>query len=71
MLQPVSSSDVSHYVPTLKNSKQNLNTFSVSSLKDNSDFLSVIIAGIINLCLKTGNIPNCLKKAVILPLFKL
>ena len=69
-LQPVSPNEVSHHINTLKNSKQNCNVFSVISLKDNSDYLSFMIADIINLCFRNGKFPNCLKYAVILALFK-
>ena len=69
-LYSVSSSEVTEIVKSLKTSKNDIENISVSLLKDYSNIFSLIIANIINLCFRIGKFPNCLKKAVITPLFK-
>lgn len=69
-LEPVSPYEVGFHIKKLKNSKQNLCSISVAILKENHEFLSNIIAELINTCFQTGTFPKILKKAVVLPLHK-
>ena len=68
--QPVLPSEVCDNIQKLKNSRQDLDVVSVISIKDNAHFISKILAVIINLCFRVGKFPNCLKNAIVLPLFK-
>ena len=69
-LYPTSPVEVKNILDALKNSKQHINCVSDAILKENSEFLSVIISDIANICFETGSFPKCLKKALVLPLFK-
>ena len=69
-LEPVSAEEVGTVIKNLKNTKQDLNTISVATLKDNYDKLAPIFADLINLCFQSGTFPNILKIAIVLPLFK-
>ena len=69
-LEPVSALEVEYHIKNLKNSKQDINSISISIFKENSAILSHIIADLINLCFQSGIFPNIFKKAIVLPLFK-
>ena len=69
-LEPVSPLEVGFHIKNFKNSKQNINSISVSIFKEHHEILSPIIADLINKCFETGTFPDSLKKAVVLPLFK-
>ena len=69
-LEPVSPLEVGFHIKNLKNSKQNINSISISMFKEHHEILSPIIADLINKCFETGTFPDSLKKAVVLPLFK-
>ena len=70
-LNPVSSVEVSGHIKNLKNSKQNVDSISISILKENYDSqISLILADIINVCFSVGVFPENLKKAIVLPLYK-
>ena len=69
-LQPVSAFEVTYHIRSLKNSKEDIDSISVSILKENSEFLSFFIADLINCSFLAGKFPKCLKRAVVLPLFK-
>ena len=69
-MYPSSPVEVKNIINSLNNSKQNINCVSDSNIKENSEFLSVIISDIINTCFETGSFPKCFKNALVLPLFK-
>ena len=69
-LEPVSPIEVGYHIKNLKNSKQGIDSISITILKENSEFLSYIIADLINKCFETGLFPKSLKKAIVLPLHK-
>ena len=69
-LYPTSPLEVEHIINSLKNSNQHINCVSDAIIKENSTFLSVIISDIISVCFETGSFPKCLKKALVIPLFK-
>ena len=69
-LYPVGPLEVEHHLNNLKNSKQNIDSISVSILKSHSHFLSYIFSDLINNCFQTGKFPRTLKRAIVLPLFK-
>ena len=69
-LNPVSNLEVEFHIKNLKNSKQNMESISISILKDNVRFISTVLADLINLCFISGKFPNVLKRAVVIPLFK-
>ena len=70
-LHPVSPLEVSYYLKNLKNSKQNIDSISISVLKENADsFISSVLTDVINTCFFTGVFPSNLKKAIVIPLYK-
>ena len=54
----------------MKNSKQGIDSISITIFKENCEFLSNIIADLINKCFETGLFPKSFKKAIVLPLHK-
>ena len=69
-LEPVSPFEVGFHIKSLKNSKQDIDSISISILKENHESLSHTIADLINTCFQTGIKPRSFKKAVVLPLYK-
>ena len=64
---PVSSADVEEIILSFRNKPGNINTFSTSVLKRIRRHVSYVLCHIINLSLRTGIFPNCLKWARGLP----
>ena len=69
-LNPVCPLEIDHHIKALKNSKQDVNSISVSILKVNYEVLFHPISEIFNYCFQQGTFPRNLKKAIVLPLFK-
>ena len=69
-LEPVSPIEVEYHINNLKNSKQDINSVSITILKEYSEIFSHLIADLINQCFVTGVFPNSFKKAIVLPLHK-
>ena len=70
-LHPVSPLEVSYYLKNVKNSKQNIDSISISVLKENADsFISSVLTDVINTCFFTGVFPSNLKKAIVILLYK-
>ena len=69
-LEPASPLEGEYHIKSLTNSKQDIDTISVLTLKENSEILSHILADIINICFQTGIFPKSLKIGIVLPLFK-
>ena len=61
---------VSYHIQNLKNSKQSIDSISISIFKEYREYFSNIIADLINNCFITGIFPKSLKKAIVLPLYK-
>ena len=67
---PVSSADVEKIILSLRNKPGNINTFSTSVLKRIRRHVSHVLCHIINLSLRTGIFPDCLKLARVTPIPK-
>ena len=67
----VSSADVEEIIFSLRNKPGNINTFSTSALKRVRRQVSHVLCHIINLSLRTGIFPDCLKLARVSPIPKL
>ena len=61
---PVSSADVEEIILSLRNKPGNINTFSIYVLKRIRRYVSHVLCHIINLSLRTGIFPDCLKLAM-------
>ena len=69
-LRPVIPNEILYHIRNLKNSKQNVSTVSVQSIKENSEFLSTVISDMVNQCFSLGKFPDSLRIALVLPLYK-
>ena len=69
-LEPVSPLEVEFHIKNLKNSKQNLDSISISIFKEYHGMFSHVISDLINTCFESGVFPKSLKKAIVLPLLK-
>ena len=69
-LFPVTSSECNNIIKNLKNSKQNIDSISMTLIKENSMKLSEIFCDIINLCFSHGKFPKVFKQATVVPIFK-
>lgn len=70
-LRPASPTEVSNIIRVLNSSKATgVDGFPVSALKKYSDVLSPIICTSFNDSLTSGIYPDCLKKALVYPIFK-
>ena len=67
---PVSSADVEEIILSLRNKPGNINTFSTSVLKRIRRHVFPVLCHIINLSLRTGIFPDCLKLARVTPIPK-
>ena len=69
-LFPVTSLECNNIIKNLKNTKQNINSISMTIIKENSVKLSEIFCHIINLCFSQGKFPKIFKEAIVIPIFK-
>lgn len=70
-MRPASPTEVSNIIRTLDSSKATgVDGFPVSALKQFSVMISQIICTCFNDCLTSGIYPDCLKKAIVYPVFK-
>ena len=69
-LEPVSNIEVGYHIHNLKNSKQDIDSISISIFKEYKESYSHIIADLINKCFETGLFPKPFKKAIVLPFHK-
>ena len=67
---PVSSADIEEIILSLRNKTVNINTISTSVLKRIRRHVSHVLCHIINLSLRTGIFPDCLKLARVTPIPK-
>ena len=67
---PVTSVDVAEIIISLRNKPGNINTFSTSVLKRIWRHVSHVLSPIINLSLRTGILPDCLKLTRVTPIPK-
>ena len=67
---PVNPDEIKSVIDNLKPVKQNINCISVKLLKAFSDILSIKLCDIINLSFTNAIFPECLKVAMIIPIFK-
>ena len=67
---PVSYANVEEIILSLRNKPCNINTFSASVLKRIRRHVSHAVCHIINLSLRTGIFPDCLKLAKVTPIPK-
>ena len=65
---PVSSADFEEIILSLRNMPGNINTFSSSVLNIIRGHVSLVLCHIINLSLRTGIFPDCLKLARVTPI---
>ena len=70
LLTRVASLECNTIINSLKLSKQNINTIPVVLFKEYQHHFIRIICNIVNLGFSTGSFPNCLKQAVVTPIFK-
>ena len=69
-LEPIYPVEIESLILNLKNSKQDINSLSVSILKENSSFVSTILCDLFNYCFQKGLFPDSLKVATIIPIHK-
>ena len=69
-LNPVSPHEVSNTIKTLKNSRQDINSIPVHMLKFVRDEVALVLSEIINLSFTSGVFPECLKLAMVIPIYK-
>ena len=67
---PVSSADVEEIILSPRNKSGNINTITSSVLKRIRRYVSHVLCHIINLSLRTGIFPDCLKLARVTPIPK-
>ena len=69
-MEPVSEAEVSEIILSIRNTKCDLNSVSVSILKRSRLFLKLPITLIVNKSISSGVFPDILKKAIVVPIFK-
>ena len=67
-LEPVSPIEVNYHIRNLKNSKQDIDSISISIFKEYREYFSNIIADLINHCFETGIFPKLFYNVCILNL---
>ena len=69
-LSPVSAVEVSYIIQSMKVTKTDVNEISVKLFKKYHIYFLDCLCDIINLCFTSGIFPNCLKNAIIIPIYK-
>ena len=67
---PISSQDIGKIILNFKNKSSDISTYSVRTLKYISDVISPIISVLVNKSISSGQFPQFLKLACVIPLFK-
>ena len=67
---PVSNEECANVIQDLKISKQDINILPISFFKQYYHHFLPLICNIINKCFESGTFPNCLKHAIVVPIYK-
>ena len=67
---PVSHEEVSNIIKSMKVTKTGVHEISINLFKKYHMFFLPCLCDMINLCLSTGIFPDCLKIAIVIPIFK-
>ena len=67
---PITQDECSTIIASLKNTKEHIDHISVQIFKKYHYHFLPVLCEIINLSLETGVFPNCLKHAIVIPIFK-
>ena len=67
---PITQDECSTIIASLKNTKEHIDHISVQIFKKYHHHFLPVLCEIINLSLETGVFPNCLKHAIVIPIFK-
>ena len=70
IFSPATLEECKQIISSLKESKQDINCISVKLFKDYHHYFLKAICNMVNLSLHTGKFPNCLKHAIVIPIFK-
>ena len=68
--EPVTPAECSEYVKNLKLTKQDINCIPVHLLKYFCNTFSFVLADLVNKSFDEGVFPKCLKRAIVLPIYK-
>ena len=69
-LRPVSLNECGNIILSQKNTKADINSISVSLIKDNSDVIAPIFTDLANTCFSSGVFPSIFKRATVIPIHK-